>query len=382
MKGQIVTLTTLVILTAASKSSNERRSKSSNKQGDSGRQEEFRKMKTVPLFKQYQETNAYKSNKTGRALGYMLDNDQLTIISRGEKGVLVLRFSVEDGPRLGLQWHRNHSIAEGENPDIHHSIRLYGLIETNQTVSINSKLGTDYIFRNFHWSNLRVGNVTDEVTGVKKYFVTANGTSVTTLKEKEEYHRNTAISKRNTISMTVTVWFSADAVNTTTGMIRPNGFKYSILISGSPTQTLNNSSWELVKFIYSNRNKTNVLDTTALGDGVSRFDWDPSVTIDGVDATIQRTENLNASIADLPSQFANRDGILDGRCHAFNIITFKIPHFKSSFYWDPSIAIDETKAQMTVEDLPASYANPTSYAKLESSPYLAFSLAIAMLILL
>jgi hypothetical protein len=80
MKGQIVTLTTLVILTAASKSSNERRSESSNKKGDSGRQEEFRKMKTVPLSKQYQETSHCQARS-------LIEPDRLIYLYRPRKMV-------------------------------------------------------------------------------------------------------------------------------------------------------------------------------------------------------------------------------------------------------------------------------------------------------
>jgi hypothetical protein len=83
---------------------------------------------------------------------------------------------------------------------------------------------------------------------------------------------------------------------------------------------------------------------------------------------------MNVSIADLPIQFGNRDGMLDKRCHALNIITFKVPQFQRSFYWDPSVAIDETKAQMSVEDDPAK-----SYAKREFSPYLGHVLAVFLL---
>lgn len=277
-----------------------------------------------------------KSNSSeGRTVG-VKKGDGLTILSLLSNYTAIMRFTTQGGPRFGVQWHRNSSVLSGTvNPDVAFAVKLFGLIEANDTLPATSRSGTQYVFGKFSWGDILVTNSTIAGSTDVQYTVTVQGTS-------------DSQNNRNPITLDLTAYLSTATYTTADGTIRPTGFKYSINITGSPTYKLTNSYWKLAKITYGSSNSTSALDSSTLADGPSRLNWATSVLVDGLSYNLTRDASLNISIPDAISSTANgtsRDGVLDGRSGK-NIVTFTIPKFTSNFYWDPEMYVDEASAAL------------------------------------
>jgi hypothetical protein len=280
--------------------------------------------------------NSTVNSKSGRRqMNVDQENDSITIASKGDIGMTLLRFSTEDSPRFSAQWHTNSSILNGSNPVVHFAVRILGLFEANaeNPLSLKGSLGTSYAFREFAWSNFVVFNTTDSATNITRYGITTVGNS-------------NNVPGRNPISVNLTAWYAADSFKTSDGAFTPTGIKYSINITGTPNMKLTNSTWKLVKMVYSNRKAASTLNSTAVGDGVGSLNWDSGIVVDGVNSTIAYESTLNTTSLNSDVNFTasvKRDARLDERCGK-KIVVWTIPAFNSSFFWDPVASVDETAA--------------------------------------
>lgn len=300
----------------------------------------------------------FVSNKTQRCVRYQLDNDELTVVSKGSIGTTLLKVSVDVEPRISVLWNGNDSIINGTNPRIHFAARLLGLVETNAVNTITNSTGTIYRFSSFKWSDLSLWNFVDESTKIK-YF---------------------AVNTFGVISVNLTAHFSADDLKLNSGRIRPNGIKYSIEITGKAVYELQDSSFELIKVLITNLNKTSSLNSNALGDGIITYDWEKSVLSDGVNSTISRSSNLNISFPNTRREApSSRDGKIDS-LHSFNVVSWKLPKFTKSFYWDPSAFVDEAAAQNNA--LIPSSSVPRSRYNSKQASWFAFGMTTLTLFLI
>ena len=290
--------------------------------------DDYQKKENEPHQDNFDGPPSFSLNSTrGPAKAY-LDANHLSVYREDNTGkTLLLSFNNDDGLRIGLEWHRNNTFRGGRvMPDISYSVRPFGLVEVHPEHGLDRNEGNSYLFKTFVWSSIKVSNFTKD--GVTLYQVATTGT-------------------KNGITATVSAIIGSEKKNLTEGIARPNGFKFSVNVTGNLPNKYPGSTWKFLTMVFSSSETAQDLGNNTIADGAARFDWNQTVVIDGQPTTIQRDAPLNVTVGGNPlgdsRSLETRNGRFDDKC-VKRILSWSIPHFNSSFYWDPSVYVDENQA--------------------------------------
>lgn len=230
-----------------------------------------------------------------------------------------LRFSVNQGVRMGIEWSSTDDLLNGSRlPVITHAIRLVGLYETNNTMA-----GMSIRFSSLSWSDISTREIISTIDG-----------SVTIEMDSFALHGNLSIKISFRANMNPEAPFS---------------FKYDIDITGKPQYALSNSSFTLVKTVHSSLPKTvdDILTNSSLTNGPAHIQWINNAIVDGKNGSIEPLYRINSSHTDHSWTFQSdktREAFLDSMCPNRTALIWKLPYFDSSFSWDPSLYLDQMVA--------------------------------------
>ncbi|KAI8915841.1 hypothetical protein EDD86DRAFT_5788 [Gorgonomyces haynaldii] len=266
------------------------------------------------------------------------DKRVFVLMVKESKRHLVMQFSVAFGPRFGYEWNRNASNVDGRfRADVSFATRPVALIETNPQNGLLSPLGREYYLPQLSWSNIQVTNTTQN--GVVIYSMESTGAG-----------------PNGSFNVTVGAQFSTVPTASQYGTLRPFGLKYSFNITGSLRPQLNNPTWKLIQLSHASTNAPSDFQNNTIGDSASRLEWNATLVIDGTSTTVTRDQGLNISIGrDILRtgiEFGSRDGKMDWACIT-RVLSWSLPTFSNSLYWDPAIYINENQAE--------SYADSGAY---------------------
>jgi hypothetical protein len=276
----------------------------------------------------------YNSSSQSLFLAKVNDRHVAIVSSRiGGQSAAILRVSNTPQLRLGVEWARNQSFVDGATdkkgkrygPHSSHSIRFIGMYEINETIKTLTPAAGNYFFSNMTWSPFTTTTTSD-----------ADGTNTINL--------NTFAT-----SGLVTFNFSIHVSDTSKSGKNPFGIKYDVEITGSPDYNLDNSHYRLINLVYSSKMASRSVNATAITFGSQSYDWVPTVLVDGVEKNL----TFSGIIDGIPSTSENAwDSVPKGNDHISSldnaeskvVLGFDIPKFTSSFSWDPTIMIDDSKA--------------------------------------
>jgi hypothetical protein len=140
------------------------------------------------------------------------------------------------------------------------------------------------------------------------------------------------VQGRNDIAVELSSFVSTEPVITEDGTVTPTGFKYSINITGSPSTTLENSSWAIVKLFASNRfasTRPTASNSEIIGgtDDTTNLGWVTDATIDSsVVSSIYVYNDINVSLTAAFNSIPDgktRDWKYDSLCQTMHCSSFQ-----------------------------------------------------------